>query len=107
MWIERRGFGLPQKQKFLAAIEPWHGNQIVIYSPQHGVWRREVIDNSLEDGHTIVAADFDGDGRDGVVAGFRKGATSLFLYRSNDARQWTKQLVDAEERQAPPVSPLI
>ena len=54
-----------------------------------------MIDNSLVDGHTIVAADFDGDGRDEVVAGFRKGATSVFLYRANDAGRWTKQVVDA------------
>ncbi|MBV8834016.1 MAG: VCBS repeat-containing protein [Acidobacteriaceae bacterium] len=87
--------GYLKKQKFLAAIEPWHGNQVVIYSPQDGVWKREVIDNSLVDGHTIVAADFDGDGRDEVVVGFRKGATSVFLYRANDKGHWTKQVVDS------------
>lgn len=87
--------GYLKKRKFLAAIEPWHGNQVVIYSPQHGVWKRELIDNSLADGHTIIAADFDGDGRDEVVAGFRQGSTSIFLYRANDAGQWTKQVVDA------------
>ncbi len=82
-------------RKFLAAIEPWHGNQVAIYSLEGSAWDRKVIDDSLIDGHTIVAADFDGDGRDEVVVGFRQGAKSVFLYRANPAGSWTKQVLDA------------
>jgi hypothetical protein len=80
--------------KFLAAIEPWHGNQVAIYSPKDGAWDRKVIDDSLLDGHTIITADFDGDGRDEVIAGFRQGAKSVFLYRAGKSGAWDKQVLD-------------
>ncbi len=80
--------------KFLAAIEPWHGNQVAIYTPKGAGWERKLIDDSLVDGHTIIAADFDGDGRDEVIAGFRQGAKSLYLYRADGAGNWTKQVLD-------------
>jgi hypothetical protein len=77
----------------LAAIEPWHGNQVSIYREEQGKWLRKVIDSSLEDGHTIVAADFAGDGEQEVVAGFRKGH-SLVLYRSGKKGAWTRSVID-------------
>ena len=83
-------------KRFLAAIEAWHGNQVSIYTKEGKGWKRQTIDDSLVDGHTIVTADFDGDGRDEVVAGFRQGSKSLFLYRAGkgDAPAWTKQVLD-------------
>ncbi len=83
-------------KRFLAAIEAWHGNQVVLYSQKGKVWQREKIDDSLVDGHTIVTADFDGDGRDEVVAGNRQGAKSLYLYRAGigDRPAWTRQTLD-------------
>lgn len=80
--------------KFLAAIEPWHGNQVAIYTPKGAGWERKLIDDSLVDGHTIIVADFDGDGRDEVIAGFRQGAKSVYLYRADGAGNWTKQVLD-------------
>jgi hypothetical protein len=77
----------------LAAIEPWHGNQVSIYRETRGKWQRQVIDSSLEDGHTIVAADFAGDGEQQVVAGFRKGH-SLVLYRSDGKGAWSRDVID-------------
>ncbi len=77
-----------------AAIEPWHGNQVAIYSSQGATWERKVIDDSLLDGHTIITADFDGDGRDEVVAGFRQGAKSVYLYRAGKSGTWEKQVLD-------------
>jgi hypothetical protein len=74
--------------RYLAAIEPWHGNQVVVYSPA-----RTVIDNTLQDGHTILAADFDGDGDDEIVAGCRGGPRSVFLYRHVGGK-WERQTVD-------------
>jgi hypothetical protein len=75
-------------ERFLAAIEPWHGSQVVVYAP-----KRTVIDTSLVDGHTIAAADFDGDGNDEVVAGCRGGPRSVLLYRFRGGK-WEKQVVD-------------
>jgi hypothetical protein len=80
--------------KFLAAIEPWHGNQVAIYTAKGAGWERSVIDDSLVDGHTIIAADFDGDGHDEVLVGFRQGAKSVYLYRADDSGHWIKQVLD-------------
>ncbi len=78
-------------KRFLAAIEPWHGNQVTVY-PAGG--ERLVIDDSLSDGHTILAADFDGDGNDEIVVGFRQGAKAVYLYRW-DGKRWVREIVDA------------
>ncbi|MDP8979826.1 MAG: VCBS repeat-containing protein [Acidobacteriota bacterium] len=81
------------KERFLAAIEPWHGNQAVVYREAKGEWRRETIDDSLVDGHTILTADFDGDGRDEIIAGFRGGKRGVYVYRLENGR-WEKQVLD-------------
>ena len=79
--------------KFIAAIEGWHGTQVVVYSQKGKVWERKVIDDSLTDGHTISAADFDGDGRDEIVASFRQGTKNVFLYKAGP-NGWEKKILD-------------
>jgi hypothetical protein len=83
-------------EHFLATIEPWHGNQVVVYRRSGGAWKRHVIDETIVDGHTLVVGDFDGDGQDEIVAGERGGKRSVYLYRLTDARAdtWTKQALD-------------
>jgi hypothetical protein len=66
---------------FLAAIEPWHGHQVVVYTPEgEGPWRRTVLDETLREGHALLVADFDADGNDEIVAGWRGGDGGLALY---------------------------
>jgi hypothetical protein len=82
------------KQRFLAAIEPWHGNQVAIYRQAQGQWQRQAIDTTLDDGHTILTADFDGDGTDEVVAGHRGAGGGVALYRWDAAAgTWAKSPV--------------
>ena len=71
----------------LVAIEPWHGHQVVVYTPgENGrQWIRQVLDDTLNEGHALVVADFDGDGADEIVAGWRKGDGGLALYDPADA----------------------
>lgn len=85
--------GKTGRERFLAAIEPWHGNQVAVYRKQGTVWNRQVVDDTLVDGHTIQTADFDGDGNDEIVAGFRGKPQSVFLY-SYDGKNWNKQILD-------------
>ena len=84
-----------KKARFLAAIEPWHGNQVAVYT-QHGTqWDREVIDTSLVDGHTIQVADLNGDGVDEIIAGFRGQPRSVYLYSYDAAaHHWTRSDLD-------------
>jgi FG-GAP-like repeat/Aldos-2-ulose dehydratase, beta-propeller domain/FG-GAP repeat len=55
-------------QKFLATIEPWHGNEVVIYTESGGVWKRRVLYDKVTGGHEVAVVDLNGDGRDDVVA---------------------------------------
>jgi aldos-2-ulose dehydratase/isomerase family protein/VCBS repeat protein/FG-GAP repeat protein len=88
--------GVLGEARFLAAIEPWHGNQVAVYRQRAGAWARQVIDSSLVDGHTIVTADLDGDGSDQIVAGYRGKGKSVYIYHAEDAAgdRWRKQTLD-------------
>ncbi len=79
------GHGAPHRW-FIAAIEPWHGNQVVVYTPgsEPHTWDRHVLDTTLDEGHALVVADFDGDGQDELVAGWRGGQRGLRLYDPQD-----------------------
>ena len=83
-------------RRFIAAIEPWHGNQVVLYQQQGQAWQRRIVDDSLVDGHTIWAADLNGDGSDEIIAGFRGGKYGVSIYYADDAqgRHWSKQTLD-------------
>ncbi len=87
--------GRIEGKRFVCAIEPWHGNQVAVYREQTH-WRRQVIDAALVDGHTILAAPLDGSRRDTIVAGFRGGARSVYLYLADDAagERWTREILD-------------
>jgi hypothetical protein len=84
------------KQRFLATIEPWHGNKVAVYTEHRGQWRREVIDDSLLDAHTILTADLNGDGRDQIVAGMRGKPYQVLIYSrsDNESRRWTRRVLD-------------
>jgi len=84
------------QERYLAAIEPWHGNQVAVYHRSGAAWQRVVIDSSLVDGHTIQTADLNGDGRDEVIAGYRGQGHSVYIYYAEDAAgtRWSKQVLD-------------
>jgi hypothetical protein len=69
---------------FLAAIEPWHGPQAVIYA--NG--KRTVIDATLSQGHTIQVLD-----RHTVVAGFRGKPGGVRIYERKKGA-WTARTLD-------------
>jgi hypothetical protein len=77
------------KRRFLATIEPWHGNEVAIYQESGGAWQRHVIDDSLIDGHTMLTADLNGDGSDEVIAGYRGQGVNSY-----SAPDWTRVVLD-------------
>ncbi len=89
---------LSEDARFLATTEPWHGHQVVVYRPGAAgeLWTRQVIDDSLVSSHALVVADFNGDGMDDIVAGYRGEGTSLYGYsaESGDGTQWKKHIID-------------
>jgi len=61
------GVGKQNGKRFFASVEPWHGNEVVVYSDKNGSWSRRVIFDKVATGHEIEVADLDGDGRDDVI----------------------------------------
>jgi hypothetical protein len=87
--------------RFLATIEPWHGEHVAVYTRDEQasstkLWERHVIDSSFIDGHALVCADLDGDGNDEIVAGYRGAGTSLHVYYCADllGKTWERQTLD-------------
>jgi hypothetical protein len=62
------GIGRQERQPFFASVEPWHGNEVVVYTGKGGQWQRRVIFDKVGSGHEIAVLDLNGDGRDDVVA---------------------------------------
>jgi len=64
---------LKDGKRYIATVEPWHGFQIVVYTPgeQGGPWSRKVIDSQLKWGHAVQCVDVDGDGEDELIVGVR------------------------------------
>ena len=84
----------------LSAIEPWHGNQVVVYRGTGETWdQRTVIDDTLNDGHTLVSGDLDGDGVDEIVAGYRGGGGGVNIYRLAGDR-WTRHALATPEQKS-------
>lgn len=85
------------RSAIVTTLEPWHGNQVVVYRRERRAWTRQVLDDQLTDAHALATGDFDGSGRTAIVAGERQGQRSVYLYwppvRLGDA--WQKQILDA------------
>ena len=100
----RQGAGAEGK-KFVTAIEPMHGNQLSIYTAAKGkkLWDRNVIDDSLDQGHALATGDFMGSGSDQIVVGWRgtrrTGKVGVkFYYPTNTQRtEWKSLLIDDNE----------
>ncbi len=86
------------KRRFIAAIEPWHGNQVVVYTEDGPVWKRGVIEDAMINGHALAVGDLNRDGRDEIVAGFRGKGFQLYIFTANDeaGRQWTRHVLDPD-----------
>jgi Aldos-2-ulose dehydratase, beta-propeller domain/FG-GAP-like repeat len=61
-------------KRYLATIEPWHGHQVVVYvepSNRGAAWSRRILDAKLKQGHALGCANFDGDGDEELIVGWR------------------------------------
>jgi hypothetical protein len=60
-------------QPIIATIEPWHGFQVVVYTPAsgHDLWNRTIVAQPLQWGHAVWFANLDGDPDDELIIGQR------------------------------------
>jgi hypothetical protein len=93
---------------FITTIEPWHGNQVVVYTPPRDgssttLWDRHVIDDKLKWGHAVWCADLDGDGSDEIIIGVRDNLSDkpgekcgVRIYKATDdtRTKWERHLID-------------
>jgi hypothetical protein len=65
---------LADGRRYIATIEPWHGFQVVVYTPPksgQGLWDRQVVDEPVQWGHAVWCANLDGDNDDELIIGQR------------------------------------
>ena len=58
---------------YIATIEPWHGNQVVVYTPPagSGLWNRKVLAEPVSWGHAVWCVNLDADAEDELIIGQR------------------------------------
>ncbi len=101
------GVGKQDGKRFFASVEPWHGNEVVVYTDKGGTWERRVIFDKIASGHEIAVVDLNGDGRDDVVANdnsrgptannpnAQQGGVHVFYAPENAAAgEWTYQRLE-------------
>ena len=82
-------------RRVFGTIEPWHGTSVVSYVEGTDHWARTVLDDAVTGGHAVAWADFDGDGDDELVAGWRDGAFGLARYRvGSNGELRGRQIID-------------
>jgi FG-GAP-like repeat len=97
-----------QFNKYVATIEPWHGNQVVVYDvagKPGGLWKRYVLDDHLRWGHAVWCADLDGDGDEELIVGVRDNPAKgdkftekcgVRIYKATDGvgKKWERMIVE-------------
>ncbi len=106
---EIRDGKLPNGKRFIACVEPMHGNTAAAYvEPDggEGLWPQlKVLDGAIKDGHAVAIDDFLGIGSDQVVVGWRAmhpkdipGDPGIKLFIPNeDGSEWTEQQLSGAE----------
>jgi hypothetical protein len=95
---------LSAARRFAATIEPWHGNQVVVYeepeenSALEGLWPRKVIDEQLKWGHAVVAVNLDEDPEDELAIGVRDDSAphrcGVRVYDRHQDGTWVRTLIE-------------
>ena len=86
-------------KNYIAAIQPMHGNRLVVY-PGDKSMDKVLLDSNLNEGHALGVADFSGAGYDQVVAGWRNPdkdqqvGIKLYAKKDTQGNEWESNWVD-------------
>jgi len=104
---EIRDGRLPNGKRFIATVEPKHGNTAAVYTqPDKAgeLWQPlKVLDTELKDGHALACADYLGVGSDQIVVGWRAMNTpgipgiKMFTPLDKDGKTWRETRISAKE----------
>lgn len=90
----------------VATVEPWHGNEVVVYhGPVGAKPTRQVLDDHLRWGHAVSFGNLDGDGGDELVIGVRDNPAKddkftekrgVRIYRNTDGKgeKWDRYILE-------------
>ncbi len=92
-------------KRYLATIEPWHGDHVVAYTEpdanDHSMWSRFVLDEQLKWGHAVACANLDSDADQELIIGVRDDAgqkhrCGVRIYDPTDAESgiWKRRLIE-------------
>ncbi len=93
-------------RRFFATVEPMHGTNLVVYTQPGSadgqtLWTRQLLDDSLVDGHALACGELSKRGGDQIVVGWRamgkpgvKVGIKLFTPLDPDGKQWKQTLID-------------
>ncbi len=100
---------LSPDRPYIATIEPWHGDQVVVYTlpadeyrgTDVWLWKRQVLDKQLKWGHAVWCANLDSDDEQELIVGVRdnlddENRCGLRIYDPQDSTgtTWRRVLVD-------------
>lgn len=87
--------------RFVAAVQPMHGNRLVVYGPNAA---HDTLSTTLNQGHALLCADWLGTGRDQIAVGWRnpnaEGKVGTRLFRQEANGKWTEFPIDENIRMA-------
>jgi len=95
--------GRLKDSEVVGTIEPWHGNEVVVYSGKRGEKpTRTVLDDHLRWGHAVSFGDLTGEGADQLVIGVRDNPNKddkftekrgIRIYRNTGAK-WERYILE-------------
>ena len=104
---EIRDGKLPGGKRFIATVEPKHGNVAAVYTEpdQPGeLWNpNQVLDEKIKDGHAVACADYLGVGSDQIIVGWRAmndpgvPGIKLFTPLDDEGSKWRETKISADK----------
>ncbi len=92
------------KKSFIATIEPWHGDKVVVYTEptsSESLWTRHVIDEELKWGHAVCVGNLDDDSDEELIIGVRdtlndqhRSGVRVFDPVSPHEGKWKRTLIE-------------